>query len=234
MKSKKATKNVQNLSKGVFFIFTVAWGTRVLNQTDYNPWYLFGSGKIENLYKNHPLNEYPPVMKYYYLGTLGYYIAKTFEDILMREKRNDFMEMVLHHTLTIELYVGSYMCNFMGVGSLVILALDWTQIFVGLSRGFTETKFKTATVTFGVGMWVTWIYFRLYVYPTVNYYGLYSLPREIPGFNMKHDEMFVVNSLFWLNSGMMVLNIWWAYLITKLIIRAAKGKDNDIVNKVEN
>ena len=83
-------------------------------------------------------------------------------------------------------------------------------------------------------MWVTWIYFRLYVYPTVNYYGLYSLPREIPGFNMKHDEMFVVNSLFWLNSGMMVLNIWWAYLITKLIIRAAKGKDNDIVNKVEN
>lgn len=98
----------------------------MLNQTDYCPWYLFGSGEISNLYKSHPLNEFPPSMKYYYLGTLGYYISKTYEDMLMREKRNDFMEMVLHHTLTIELYVGSYMTNYMGVGSLVILTLDWT------------------------------------------------------------------------------------------------------------
>ena len=179
------------------------------------------------------MNEFPAGMKYYYLGTLGYYIAKTFEDMLMREKRNDFMEMVLHHTLTIELYVGSYMCNYMGVGSLVILALDWTQICVGLSRTFSETTYKKLTVTFGIGMWVTWMYFRMFVFPTVNYIGLGILPRKIPDYENKFDEKFVVNCLYWLNSGMMVLNIWWAYLITKVILRAFKGHDKDIVNKVE-
>ena len=195
---------------------------------------MFGSGDSENLYKNHPLNEYPPGMKYYYLGTLGYYIAKTVEDLLMREKRNDFVEMVLHHILTIELYVGSYMCNYMGIGSLIILALDWTQIGVGLSRGFSETKFKFLTIIFGVFMWLAWIYFRLLVYPVITYYGSYALPREIPGFITKPDEMFVMNFLLCLNSGMMILNAWWAYQITLIVIKAAfKGQDRDIGNKVE-
>jgi hypothetical protein len=151
------------------------------------------------MYKSHPLNEFPTIMKYYYLGTLGYYISKTFEDLLMRDRRADFVEMMLHHILTIELYVGSYMCNYMGIGSLIILCLDWTQISVGLSRGFSETKFFCLTITFGLTMWFTWMYFRLFVFPTVNYYGLYSLPRELADFYQKKDEKFVVDGLFWLN-----------------------------------
>lgn len=83
-------------------------------------------------------------------------------------------------------------------------------------------------------MWLTWIYFRLFVYPVINYEGLYVLPRLIPDFISKTDEQFVVNGLFWLNNGMMVLNIWWAILITNLIIKATKGHDKDTVNQIEN
>ena len=226
-------KNVQNLSKGFLFTCTVIWGTWVQRQTDFCPWYLFGRGEIENMYKNHPLNEFPDSMKYYFLCTLGYYISKSFEDLLMREKRNDIVEMLLHHILTIELYVGSYMCNYMAVGSLIILSLDWTQIFVGFSRGFTETKLKNFTTVSGFGMWFSWIYFRIFAYPMVYYYGFYYLPRQIPGFYSRKDEKFVVDGLFLLNSAMMILNIWWAYLITMIVVRKIKkGKDNDIVNTV--
>lgn len=158
-------------------------------------------------------------MKYYYLGTLGYYISKTFEDMVLREKRNDFMEVLLHHVLTIELYVGSYMINELAVGSLIILILDWTGIFVGFSRAFSETKFKKLVFYFGVGMWVTWIYFRIIVYPVIFYEGGYKLPRMVPHFNERLDEKFVSDCLFYLNCGMQVLNLWWAVLITKIIIR---------------
>lgn len=202
----------------------------MLRQTDYCPWYLLGKGELQNMYKSHPLNEYPPGMKYFYLGTLGYYVSKTFEDMVMREKRNDFVEMLLHHVLTIELYVGSYIGNYLAVGSLVILTLDWTQICVAFSRGFSETKYKRLTISFGIGMWFTWIIFRIFVYPIVYYNGLFSLPREIAHFKTKIEEKFVVDCLFWLCNGMMVLNIWWAYLITNILIRAGKGEDKDIVN----
>ena len=78
-------------------------------------------------------------MRIYYLGTLGYYVSKTFADLFINEKRNDFVEMMLHHILTIELYVGSYMCGYMGVGSLIIISIDWTQIFISFARGFEGT-----------------------------------------------------------------------------------------------
>ena len=172
-------------------------------------------------------------MRYYYLGTLGYYVSKTFEDVFMREKRNDFVEMMLHHVLTIELYVGSYITNYMGIGSLIILTLDCTQICIALSRSFSETKFKSLSITFGVGMWLTWMYFRVFIYPFIYYQGLWTLPRGIPGFFQKLDEKFVSDCLFWLCSGMHVLNIWWAFLITKILLKARKGSDSDIVNKVE-
>ena len=118
-------------------------------------------------------------MKLYYLVTLGYYLNKTVEDLWHREKRNDFVEMMLHHLLTIELYVGGYMLNSMAVGSLVIISLDWTQIFIGFSRSFSETQYSKLTAFFGIGMWFSWIYFRMLVYPVVIYQGFYLLPKQL-------------------------------------------------------
>lgn len=186
------------------------------------------------MYEHHPLSEFPASMRYYYLCTLGYYVSKTFEDLFIGDKRNDFVEMLLHHILTIELYVGSYMTNYLAVGSLIILSLDWTQIFIGFSRAFSETKFKKITMFFGFSMWFTWIYFRCVVYPIVFYQGLYALPRQIPNFFKRLDEKFVADCLFGLCSGLHILNIWWGILITKIIIRAAtKGSTKDLVNNVE-
>ena len=48
------------------------------------------------------------------------------------------------------------------------------------------------------------------------------------------DEKFVVDGLFLLCSAMMLLNIWWAYLITMLIVRAIfKDSDKDFTNQVK-
>jgi hypothetical protein len=180
LRVKKSTKNVQNFSKAIYFSLTVIWGTSFLRKTDYLPWYLFGDGELSNLYKNHPIHTFPTELKLYYLVTLGYYLDKTVQDLWHREKRNDFIEMMLHHLLTINLYVGGYMLNSMAIGSLVIISLDWTQIFIGFSRSFSETKFKKLTAFFGFGMWFSWMYFRMMVFPVVIYQGYYYLPRKIP------------------------------------------------------
>jgi very-long-chain ceramide synthase len=191
----------------------VIWGTYVLQKTDYLPWYLLGSGELDNIYKNHPIHPFPKDLKYYYLFTLGYYVNKSAEDLLHREKRNDFYEMMLHHVLTIELYVGSYMLNIVATGSLVVISLDWTNVFIGFSRAFTDTRYKLVVAVFGVSMLFAWYYFRLFVYPVVYYYGLYDMHREM-NVRMGQDERFVLDCLTGLCTAMQVLNIWWGWLIT--------------------
>ena len=48
------------------------------------------------------------------------------------------------------------------------------------------------------------------------------------------DEKFVFDCLRGLCCGMHVLNVWWAYLISKIAVKfAIKGKEKDEGNNVE-
>ena len=100
--------------------------------------------------------------------------------------------------LTFLLYYGSFLINTQAIGALVVYVLDWSEVFISLSKTFSETKFKRVLAVSGVLMLVSWWYFRIFAFPIVFYQGLYTLPRQIPGYysdNMA-ETRFVFDTLF--------------------------------------
>ena len=94
----------------------------------YLPPSLLGHGNMKLVYKDYPLHMWPNNMKYYYLGTMGYHVYGFIHHAL-EKKRNDFIEMLLHHFVTIFLYEFSYLCNFTVGGSIIMFMHDIADIF---------------------------------------------------------------------------------------------------------
>mmetsp|Transcript_1907 Transcript_1907/g.2693 ORF Transcript_1907/g.2693 Transcript_1907/m.2693 type:complete len:82 (-) Transcript_1907:44-289(-) len=81
-------------------------------------------------------------------------------------------------------------------------------------------------------MWFFWIYIRLVCYPLIYIKGLLYMPdTDIPNYreDIRADERFVITIYFTLCTFMEVLNVWWGFLITKMLWKfAVSGKSKDI------
>ena len=81
------------------------------------------------------------------------------------EIRGDFVEMFLHHVVTLMLYSLSYLLNMTAAGSVVMFLHDWADIFTSIVRCFTETTLLPFTLFGIVGMAISWAWTRLYIFP---------------------------------------------------------------------
>ena len=71
---------------------------------------LGGSGQTMEGFKGFPFREKEPMVKEYFKIKLGYYLAEIII-ILVEPKKYDFIEMGLHHTVTMYLLIFSYLFN---------------------------------------------------------------------------------------------------------------------------
>lgn len=84
---------------------------------------LGGKGEIREAYLI--LNEAPGfALKYYYFVQLGYHFHSLLYMLVFSPIRNDFIEMLLHHLVTIILIGGSYLANYCAMGALVTFTHD--------------------------------------------------------------------------------------------------------------
>lgn len=83
----------------------------------------------------------PPYLVEYYLITLGFHLQKTYKDITERDALADVYEVILHHLVTFSLYIGAYLLGFVKVATLAVYVLDVPEIFVSMSKAFSESKF---------------------------------------------------------------------------------------------
>lgn len=86
--------------------------------------------------------------------------------------------MLFHHFITLVLYTGSYLMNFLGWGIMIILPLDFADIFVHFCKAFGDTHFRKTANCFGLLMWLAWFVGRLYVYNRVTYEGWFEAPVD--------------------------------------------------------
>ena len=84
--------------------------------------------------------------------------------------RNDFVEMFLHHVVTLMLYGFSYMTNMTTAGAIIMFLHDWADLFTSMARCFSETTIKPMMAFSGVGMVLSWAYTRLYIFPYIIYH----------------------------------------------------------------
>lgn len=101
---------------------------------------------------------------------MGYHVHQFFSHA-MYPARNDFVEMMLHHVVTLFLYGISYLANMTLGGAVVMFLHDWADIFTSFVRCFTETTLTPLSVVSALGMTISWFYTRLYVFPQLIYIG---------------------------------------------------------------
>ena len=137
---------------------------------------------------------------WYYMLSLSFYWAllfSVFEDI----KRKDFLEMMIHHIITILLLVLSWTCNLVRVGTLVLVIHDCADIFLESAKMMKYIKWqRTCDILFGI-FTLTWIGTRLVMYPfwILNRYLIsFRIPIEVPAeFLIVFFIAFIFQHLLW-------------------------------------
>lgn len=119
-------------------------------------------------------------IKFYYVFQLSCYWSLLFSQFV-DVKRKDFLEMFVHHLITILLIVFSYTCNLIRGGSLVLIVHDGADVFMEAAKIFKYIRHQRACdVCFGL-FFLVWTATRLVVLPgyLIKKYALHFSPNTV-------------------------------------------------------
>lgn len=145
--------------------------------------------------------------------------------------RGDFVEMAVHHFVTNALLLTSSYFRAIRFGAMTLILHDISDVPIDMSKLANFLKWKKATICcFGI-MLVSWIIFRLAIYPYMliqaGYFGSFVVRDN---YGMEAD-MFLLYQR-WLNIGLsclVLLHYWWFSMFVKMgIILVTKGETHDL------
>jgi TLC domain len=215
-RTERAEKMVKNFFKGLYFVFSSFFAYYIAQDAYFMPRSLGGKGKLEDIYKDTPYFDSSNIyyLKEYFMIQLGYHFQSLVVHIFSKI-RNDFMEMLLHHSVTVMLLSLAYLMNYQPISLLILYSHDISDIFVCFSRVFVDTDFKPGVLFFYVSLMISWVYTRLYVFPfELIYISCYknSMIHEIYGIGILGA---MVHILF-------ILHVYWFCLLIKIGIKFIK------------
>jgi len=160
----------------------------------------------------------------YYVSMFGYYLHHTLTQF-SDPKRSDFWVLFLHHIVTLLLICGSYKSGYTSVGIIVAMCHEPSDLLLGLAKFCRYVGFTHGTDIFFGLFFVSWIFFRLYLFPykcilsTVTFlklgvYQILNIPAPEP-----HCNSYAAEILLWLMVVMYILQIYWGFLIMKVLMR---------------
>lgn len=125
-------------------------------------------GNVEKAlyWKDFPCVPQPSYIEDLYLIMSAYHLYELIFTLLFNRKRRDFSEMFLHHVATLGLIAVSFNTANIIAGANIMLLHDFTDIFVTFIRCVQfSTNDKLIKTSWGL-MFISWVYFRLYYFPT--------------------------------------------------------------------
>lgn len=223
----RAKRQIDCIFKTGYFVFSVCFAYYVAKDSYFLPKSLGGKGYVKQMFRDFPYQgtEEFPLIREYLMVQLAYH-TNSFIVHILSKPRNDFIEMLLHHSMTVFLIGLAYYMNYVTMSLLVLFTHDISDMFVYLTRVFVDTDFKKATLASYTLLMVSWAYTRLIVFPV-------ELIATATYFNPVYEEIHGM----WLLGGMLhfllVLHFYWFYLLIKMGMRfATKGKVQDIQHKI--
>jgi len=176
---------------------------------------------------SYPLVELDPGVKTYYMIQLAYH-AHSFLFQFRMTHRADFVEMVLHHVITLFLISFSYLNNFTRIGTLVFLTHDFSDLFGYATKCLVDTNNSGLVLTAYSGLLLSWGFGRLFVFPA------YIINTGLDANRLTDTSL---DGYLILNSMMIVLlflHLYWFVLFLKMgFTFASKGIKEDIVDKMK-
>ncbi|ODM90846.1 Ceramide synthase 6, partial [Orchesella cincta] len=168
----------------------------------------------------------PDDVWWYYLFAGGYYCSLLLS-LQFDAKRKDFWEMLLHHLVSILLLGFSWVCNFVRIGTVVLVLHDCVDIFLEVNDGGAKmSKYanneRLAEKIFAVFI-LLWIITRLGLYPFYVLHGIFFEAPKITNTAFPAFWLFGVWLLL-----LQFLHIFWTYFIIKIVLDIVlSGKTQD-------
>jgi len=221
----RAEKGAKHAYKTFYFVTAVVIGYFVFKDLDYMPKSLLCNGEMSRVYQDFPFHKKTPYFDIYYIAQIGYHL-ESFISHLGSKPKNDYIEMMLHHIITLLLIFLSYMSNYSNVGAAVMFVHDWGDVFVSIVRTVLDLNLPSWVVVYAFGsMFAVWIYTRLLVFPLeILYYNIFS-------HNSTSDAHMMLTGMLLV---LQLLNIYWSVMFARIGINySRKRKKEDIVHKIE-
>ena len=143
----------------------------------------------------------------------------------MDSKKNDFVEMALHHIVALYLFGGLYLFNVWEAGAVAAFLHDIADIFISFSKSWAETEYGNVTGVFFVTAMVVWFYTRIYCLPQL----MYSVAtEEFPiGNYCKYIFLYLL-------CCMLLLHVYWFCMFIKILMKFIKaGEAEDTISATE-
>uniref|UniRef100_H3DJJ3 Ceramide synthase 2a n=1 Tax=Tetraodon nigroviridis TaxID=99883 RepID=H3DJJ3_TETNG len=196
-----------------FYLFAFFAGLAVLVD---KPWFY----DLKLMWEDFPKMPLLPSQYWYYMIELGFYFS-LLVSVASDVKRKDFKEQIIHHVATIVLISFSWLVNYIRAGTLIMLLHDASDYLMESAKMFNYAGWrKTCNFIFTVFAAV-FIVTRLVILPfwIIHTTLVYPLTLYQPFFGF-----YFFNGLMCL---LQVLQIFWAGLILRMVVKFLPG--NDIV-----
>ena len=216
----RAKRQADSIFKGCYFVFAFVFGYIVAKDSYFLPTSLGGKGEARLMFKDFPYQstEGFPLIREYLLVQLGYH-THSFIVHVFSKPRNDFIEMLLHHSMTVFLISLAYLMNYVTTSLLVLFSHDLSDILVYGIRMFVDTNKTKVTFAIYILLVMSWAYTRLFIFPTeIIYWATYQANVEIYG-------LWVMGAML---HFLLVLHIYWFCLLIKMGVKfIKKGRPQD-------
>ena len=170
MRAKYGNKAMENSIGMVYFIFIVAYGYSVLQDTPCHHFWIGGSQTDwKGLYEGLPFHDDPEIFLYCLINH-AYHFYSLLDTMFFEERMNDYETMLIHHVAANILLVTSNYGSCHRYGAVVLFLHDVPDIFVCLLRIFDSMGWDLLTLTVGfIPMTLSWFYLRLLYFPWIIY-----------------------------------------------------------------
>lgn len=228
---KSETKQIRLMEQGYSMLYWGSFGAFGLYvMSSQESWWF----QLEHLWLKYPHWQMRPELKLYYLLQFSYWLQQALVMLLRLEKpRKDYYELIAHHLVTLWLIGWSYLINLTMIGTTVFVCMDIPDTFLALSKFLNYLALDNiASVTFA-GFMAIWTYFRIYL-SALTLWSVWHQFDLIP----THTREWNPDKGWWLAPWMryqifaplfilLLLNIFWYYLMWRVIIRICRGVVKD-------
>jgi acyl-CoA-dependent ceramide synthase len=185
-----------------------------------------------DLWRDYPHFAVPRLVKIYYLFTLSFWVEQLLS-IQWEHRRKDYVELFVHHCVTIALITSSWYMHLWRIGHVIMAIMDIGDVPLAFAKMMRYAGQELlCNVSFGTFLLV-WIYTRYYHYGRILYSGIVERPLYLtPEWDPEHGKYLSHGAIVFygvLLILLMLLMVFWGVMIAKVVLKVLSNSKVDDV-----
>ncbi|KAI0353473.1 longevity assurance proteins LAG1/LAC1 [Trametes cingulata] len=180
-----------------------------------------------NVWHGYPHIPLAGPVKFYYLLEVAFYLHQILV-INAEAPRKDHWQMLTHHIITVVLMIGSYFYNYNRIGCLIMVLMDWCDIFLPLAKMFKYLGMATlCDVTFVVFL-LSWFITRHVLFLLAikaTWESWYVVPRIWDPSRGHYMTKEIYIGFFGMLVTMQIIQLAWFWMICRVAWKVVSGQN---------